>query len=222
MGGGRGPAGRGRPGAPRGTALTVQPGLPVRSHPQEGLQRGDKSGEVSGPAGDGCKHLPPHPPPPPGKQGPAPPHPLPAAPRTHLFPAPAAGPPPAALHSRGRRGRPTGQRGGGPRGGPPRAARDAGGYGAARQAPPISPQRPPPCWPRSCDPPAERVKVHQETGGERRERRKFPWQPTGGSRAQRAPANQGPGAAGTQGHLANQGGGVTGTRVPGQSGIRSH
>lgn len=73
-------------------------------------------------------------------------------PHTHLLPAPAAGPPPAALHSRGCRRRPAGQRGGGPRGEPPRAARDAGGYGAARQAPPISPPRPPPCWPRSCEP----------------------------------------------------------------------
>lgn len=41
-----------------GAALTVQPGLPVRSHPQEGLQRGDKSGEASG---RGCKRLAPRP-----------------------------------------------------------------------------------------------------------------------------------------------------------------
>lgn len=53
------PAGRGRPGAPRGATLTIQPRLPVRSHPQEGLQKGDKSGEVSGPAEARCKQLPP-------------------------------------------------------------------------------------------------------------------------------------------------------------------
>lgn len=56
------PGGAGLPGA----ALTVQPCLPVRSHPQEGLQRGDKSREVSGPAGGRCKQLAPFP----SQQGP--------------------------------------------------------------------------------------------------------------------------------------------------------
>lgn len=96
-----------------GAALTVQPGLPVRSHPQEGLQRGDKSGEASG---RGCKQLAPRP-----YTRPVPVPPLPAHPRdnapsaglplsrsTHLFPAPAAGPPLFALHSRGCRGRAAG------------------------------------------------------------------------------------------------------------------
>lgn len=180
-----------------GAALTVQPGLPVRSHPQEGLQRGDKSGEASG---RGCKRLAP----PPVHKAPNGP-PLPAHPRDN---APSAGLPPTAAPTSSRPPPPgplfplciaAGAAGG-------RRARDAGGCGAARRAPLISPRRPPPCWPRSCDPPRAGESSPGSSHGNRQ-----------GAAAPGEPGQSEPRGGWNQGDLANQKSGVLGPCVPNQS-----
>lgn len=156
------------------------------------------------PAAAGCKH-----PPPPRKQGPVPPPRAssgqragPAPPprpnsSTHLFPAPAAGPPPAALHSRGR---PAGRRGGGPE-----AASPARPGMRADTARPGRRHRSAPSGRRHVGPGHVTLRRAGESSPGKRqgEERKFPWQPTGGSKARRAPANQSSAAVGSQGGLAN-------------------
>lgn len=151
------------------------------------------------PAAAGCQQ-----PPPPRKQGPVPPPrassgrrtgPGPAPPprpnsSTHLFPAPAAGPPPAALHSRGR---PAGRRGGGPGAAPPAwpgMRADTARPGRRRRSAPSGRRHVGPGH-------VTRRRAGESSPGKRQgEERKFPWQPTGGSKVRRAPANQSSAAVG--------------------------